>query len=512
MDTATKRSIDEQYAHWEANFPDFAADCLQIRTKEGTVDSLTLNKAQMYIHERLEAQRKETGKVRAIVLKGRQQGCSTYVEARYYWRSIFRAGVRTFILAHEKDSTSAIYEMAKRYHENNPIAPATGTTNARELVFSGLDSGYRIGTAGNESVGRGTTIQYFHGSEVAFWPQRSEGEITKRIFQAVPDMDETELILESTANGIGNFFHSETMKAMRGEGEYQLIFVPWYWQEEYKKKTPKDFKRTDLEDELVAKYKLSDEQLAWRRNKIIELTTALIDGVKAFKQEYPLDIHEAFQFSGEGGMITPGLVQKARRNECPPGRVKVVGVDPSRGGDRFAVIRRSARKMYGIETYTGELNLGRQVQICKKILDEENPDMMFIDAGGGDALVDRLGELGYGRQVAAIPFGGKALNPDKYKNKRAEMWGEMAEWLADESMDVDVPDDDALQSDLCTPQASRDSADRIVLESKDAIRKRGMPSPDIGDAAALTFAEPVTEARGRHFVVKGQVSGRNRRR
>ena len=77
MDTATKRSIDEQYAHWEANFPDFAADCLQIRTKEGTVDSLTLNKAQMYIHERLEAQRKETGKVRAIVLKGRQRGCST---------------------------------------------------------------------------------------------------------------------------------------------------------------------------------------------------------------------------------------------------------------------------------------------------------------------------------------------------------------------------------------------------------------------------------------------------
>lgn len=506
-------SIDQQYAHWEADFPDFARDCLLIRTKEGAVDHLRLNKAQRYIHERVEQQRRETGKVRAIILKGRQQGCSTYVEARYYWRSIFRAGVRTFILAHEKDSTSAIYEMAKRYHENNPIAPATGTSNARELVFKELDTGYRIGTAGNESVGRGTTIQYFHGSEVAFWPQRSEGEITKGIFQAVPDLPETELILESTANGIGNFFHSETMKAMRGEGEYQLIFVPWYWQEEYRKPEPLDYHLTDEEAELAEKYDLDGEQLAWRRNKIIELTTTLIDGVKAFKQEYPFDIHEAFQYSGEAGLISPTLVQKARQFEAPPSSVKVVGVDPSRGGDRFALIRRAGRKMYGPETYVGEINLGRAVQICKKVLDEENPARMFIDAGGGADLVDRLHELGY-QQVVAIPFGGKPLNPEKYKNRRAEMWGELAEWLADENLSVDIPDDDLLQADLCTPQSSRDSMDRIVLESKDAIRKRGLPSPDIGDAAALTFAEPVYDTGGRTFVARGQLSGlsRDRRR
>lgn len=505
---STEDLILDQYAHWEKDFPSFAADNLQIRSKEGTVTALKLNRAQEYIHERLEAQRKETGKVRAIILKGRQQGCSTYVEARYYWRTVFRTGVRTFILAHEKDSTSAIYEMARRYHENNPIAPDTGTSNARELVFSDLDSGYRIGTAGNESVGRGTTIQYFHGSEVAFWPRRSEGEITKGIFQAVPDMPETELILESTANGIGNFFHSETLKAMRGEGEFQLIFVPWHWQEEYRKTPPREFRRTPEEQELVDQYGIDDEQLAWRRNKIIELTTALIDGVKAFRQEYPFDIHEAFQYSGEAGMISPQLVQKARKIKVPESRLLVVGVDPSRGGDRFAVIRRAGRKMYGIETYTGELKLGHQVQICKKILDNENVARMFVDAGGGDSLVDRLSELGYGSYVVAIPFGGKPLDPDKYKNRRAEMWGELAEWLADENLDVEIPDDDALQADLCTPQSSRDSMDRIVLESKDAIRARGLPSPDIGDAAALTFAEPVTDASARQFTAVGRYSKR----
>lgn len=492
--------------YWRENFPQFAEACLKIRTKAGDVAPLKLNKAQLYIHDKLEEQRQETGKVRAIVLKGRQQGCSTYVEARYYWRTIFRSGVRTFILAHDRKSTGAIYEMAKRYHENNPIAPSTGTSNAKELVLDKLDSGYGIGTAGNDSVGRGTTIQYFHGSEVGFWPQRSEGEITKGILQAVPDMDETEIILESTANGVGNFFHSETMKALRGEGEYQLIFIPWYWQDEYRKKPPPNYQPTAEEQELAEQYDLDPEQLAWRRNKILELTTALIDGVKAFKQEYPNTIHEAFQFSGDAGMISPTVVRAARQATCPPSRVTVVGVDPSRGGDRFAVIRRSGRKMYGIETYTGELNLGDQVQICKKILDTENPDRMFIDAGGGDALVDRLRELGY-KDVVAIPFGGKPLNPEKYKNRRAEMWGELAEWLADENLDVDIPDDDNLQADLCTPQASRDSMDRIVLESKEAIFKRGLPSPDIGDAAALTFAEPVVEG-GRHFRVTGGMSKR----
>jgi hypothetical protein len=147
--------------------------------------------------------------------------------------------------------------------------------------------------------------------------------------------------------------------------------------------------------------------------------------------------------------------------------------------------------MHDPEIHAGEINLGGAVQICKKILDEERPKRMFIDAGGGADLVDRLQELGYGHIVQAVAFGGSPLAPDKYKNKRAEMWGEMATWLGDESLDVQLPDSDELQSDLCTPKCKRDSMDRMVLESKDEIRRRMMPSPDLGDAAALTFAELV---------------------
>jgi hypothetical protein len=509
--TAARLSFTEGLAYWEENFPQFAEACLNIRTKDGQVAALELNKAQQYIHQKIESQRQETGKVRALIVKGRQQGASTYVEGRFYWRTIFRMGVRTFILAHDRKSSATIYEMAQRYHDSCPIAPSTGTSNARELLFDKLDSGYGIGTAGNDSVGRGTTLQYFHGSEVAFWPQRVASSLKTGIFQAVSDNPETEIILESTGNGItgdGAFFYQEVQKAIRGESEYQLIFVPWYWSPEYSRPASGTMQPNEYEQELMDRYGLTREQISWRRVKIQELTTPLVDGVKAFKQEYPMTVHEAFQYSGEDGFIRPGLVRAARDHLCQPATTLIVGVDPSRGGDRFAVIRRAGRKMYGPETYTGEIDFGKQVQICKAVLDNEKPAMMFVDAGGGDALVDRLWELGY-NNVRAIPFGGKALNPEKYKNRRAEMWGELAEWLDSDvsGLEVDLPDDDNLQADLCTPQLSRDSADRFVLESKDSMRKRGMPSPDLGDAAALTFAEPVRGNVQTRFTMKTSLGG-----
>jgi hypothetical protein len=474
------------------DFTFYAKNCLLIRTKEGTVDPFILNDAQAHIHKCLESQRKKTGKVRAIILKGRQQGCSTLIEGRFYWRSTHRKGIRAFILAHESESTSALFEMAKRYHDNCPkfVKPEIRSSNAKELSFAALDSGYKIGTAGNDSVGRGTTIQYFHGSEVAFW--KNTGELTKGILQAVPDAPETEVIYESTANGVGNFFHQQCIKAMKGETEFQFIFVPWFWQTEYTKYPPEGFSRTDDENRLRDEYKLSDGQLFWRRNKIQELSTDGFDGLKAFMQEYPCNPIEAFQVTGEDGIIKPGVVVKARKNNVMPAGALVVGIDPSRGGDRFGVARRQGRKIYGVEGHTGDIKLGSMVQICKKILDCERPAKMFVDAGGGAELVDRLHELGYEDIVTAVPFGGRPLDPDKYKNKRAEMWGELNAWLCDESLDVDLPDDDALQSDLCTPQYERDSMDRIVLESKDKIKKRGLPSPDFGDACALTFTEPVS--------------------
>jgi hypothetical protein len=183
------------------DFPHYAARCLKIRTKAGKVDALKLNAAQLYIHKRIEEQLAATGRVRAVILKGRQQGCSTYVEGRFYWKVSHRLGVRAFILTHEQDATDNLFEMASRYHEHCPdlVKPSTGAANAKELHFDKLDSGYKVGTAGSKAVGRSQTLQYFHGSEIGYWPFAENH--ASGIMQAVPNEEGTEIILESTANG-----------------------------------------------------------------------------------------------------------------------------------------------------------------------------------------------------------------------------------------------------------------------------------------------------------------------
>ena len=118
--------------------------------KTAGLQPFKLNSAQEYIHEQIEKQRKETGKVRALILKGRQQGASTYVEGRFINKTTHNKGVRAFILTHDGESTDALFEMTKRYYEYLPefVKPVIEKSNAKELKFSALDSGYKIGTAG----------------------------------------------------------------------------------------------------------------------------------------------------------------------------------------------------------------------------------------------------------------------------------------------------------------------------------------------------------------------------
>src|SRR5690348_318744 len=84
--------------HLRDNLPSYAAKCLRIRTKAGSIEPLIFNRAQQFIHERLEEQKARTGRVRALILKGRQQGCSTYVGGRFYHRATHCRGLRVFIL------------------------------------------------------------------------------------------------------------------------------------------------------------------------------------------------------------------------------------------------------------------------------------------------------------------------------------------------------------------------------------------------------------------------------
>jgi hypothetical protein len=475
----------------KADLEHYAQKCLRIRTKAGHIQPLSFNKAQRYIHERLEAQRAKTGRVRALILKGRQQGCSTYVGARFYHRTTHGRGLRTFILTHEDAATQNLFEMVNRYHEHCPllVKPSTGAANAKELNFDRLDSGYKIGTAGTKGVGRSSTLQLFHGSEVAFWPHAETH--ASGVLQAIADAPGTEVILESTANGLGNLFHKMWRDAETGVSDYQAIFVPWYWQDEYRKAVPPKFGMDDEEREYAEMYGLDLEQMAWRRSKIVELKDPVL-----FKQEYPATAAEAFQMSGHDSYIPPALVARARKTVCEAFGPLVVGFDPAwMGNDRASMAFRRGRVVQKVESKS-KLDTMQAAGWCKQVIDTQNPARLFLDVGGvGAGVYDRLREMGYGHIVRAVNFGSSPLEPERSDgggplNRRAEMWMKSKEWLEDPA-GAQIPDSDSLQADACGPTYKWDSSTRLVLEKKEDMRRREVPSPDEWDAVALTFAEPV---------------------
>lgn len=474
------------------DFQHYAVKCLSIRNKKGDIERFKFNRVQIYSHNLIEKQKRETGKVRVIFLKGRQQGISTYVCGRIYHQLTHLLGKRAFILTHEKQATSNLFDMTQRYHDNCPriVRPEATSETANELYFGDLDSGYKIGTAGNKGVGRSSTIQFFHGSEVAFWPNAHLH--AAGILQAIPDVSGTEAFLESTPDGIGNYYHEQWQLAESGQSDFIPIFLPWYWQEEYTRPVPPDFSVQSEEMDLVRLYDLTAPQLMWRRYKIIELSTSGGNGDKQFDSQYPINPIVAFQSSGFDTYINPTLVMYARKAICEGIGPLVIGVDPARfGDDRTAIIRRRGRVLSDLKTYLKKDTM-EVAGIVWQIIKNENPTKVFIDVGGlGAGVVDRVNELMGGKNdvVVAVNAGSSPLDAEKYVNKRAEMWGLFAKWLAEQP--CQIPDSDELHADLTSVKYKYDSINRLVIEPKSDMKRRGIRSSDCADAACLTFAEPI---------------------
>jgi len=477
------------------DYPFYARKCLKIRTKSGAIVPFILNEGQLYLDRKIEQQKREKGFIRAIILKGRQLGLSTYIQGRGYQKVTNHIGMRAFILTHDSDATNNLFEMAQRYHQYCPeeVKPGLDTSNAKELLFGGLESGYKIGTAGNKGVGRSSTIQFFHASEVAFWPNAAEH--AKGILQAVPSEPGTEIFFESTANGVGNYFHEQWQLAETGQSDFIPIFIPWYWQKEYRRSVPEDFTLTDEEEELSRIYDLTAHQIMWRRYKIVELSVGGFDGSKGFMQEYPCNPVEAFQTSGEDVFIAPEIVMKARKAKAEGVGPLLIGVDPARfGDDRTSIIRRQGRKAYKLQSYTKKDTM-EVVGLCHRIIVDEQPVKLFLDIGGlGPGIYDRLVELGHGDVVVAVNSGTPALDQDRYFNKRAEMWGLCKEWLQEQP--AEIPDVDSLHADLCSTKYGFDSNSRLKMEPKEKLKER-VRSPDEAEALILTFAMPVVATHAR---------------
>lgn len=487
------RSLIDYHKRLENDLEYFAKNApLIIKDKAGKLIPFEFNFVQRKIHNALEQQRKEKGWVRALIVKPRQPGCSTYVQARFYQKATRQEGTNVFILTHEAQASENIYNMVERYHNNcrEEIRPHAEVSNRKRLAFTGLESQFTVATAGNKGAGRSATTKLFHGSEVAFW--ENTDDISTGAMQTVPLLPNTEIILESTANGLGNMFWEMCRDARHSLGDYIVIFIAWFEHPEYTRDVPQDFQLTQEEAELKDLYKLSDGQVAWRRAKIAELKSAW-----KFKQEYPANIDEAFQTSGDSFISIESIVKARQSKVKDPIAPLIMGVDPASVNDRAVIAFRRGReipKVYSFDTKEQPIEPMEFVGKVSQLLQKHKPQQCFIDIGeGGRAIVDRLHELGFEDSVTGVSFGSTPLDPDQYLNKRAEMWCEMRDWLKD---DVSIPDEDDIQADLCMmPQYKITSSSRIQMVPKEQLREKYKMSPDIGDAIALTFAFPVNSEK-----------------
>lgn len=485
------------------DFIKYAERCLKIRTKGGSVQPFVLNGVQRLVHDQVQQQLRETGKVRVLILKARQVGISTYVEGRFYWKVTHRKGVRAFILTHRDQATSNLFDMAKRMHDNmnHLFKPRIRASNATELDFGGLDSGYRVGTAKAIGVGRAETIQFFHASEAAYWANADEH--AAGVFQAIPDAPRTEIFVESTANGIGGFFYNLWKAASAGENDYKAIFIPWFWHAEYETTVPLGWRAPLAFIEYGELYGLRDEQLYWAFLKNAELAASEGRSTEEicwrFRQEYPATAHEAFQTSGQDSYITSESVTSARKNHVTDQEdmALIIGVDVGGGGrSKTAIIDRQGRRAgaHVMEKLDTEDKNTIIVHLAR-LIDRIQPDRMNIDVTGGygGGVLDGLRARGYGNIISGVKFGNRAYNGRDYANRRAEMAGLMKEWFEDEA-GVDIPDNDELHEHICAVAVKRfDANDRLVLQSKDDI-----PFPiDWFDSLGLTFNEPARALRTR---------------
>ena len=184
----------------------------------------------------------------------------------------------------------------------------------------------------------------------------------------------------------------------------------------------------------------------------------------------------------------------------------IIGLDIARfGDDATSFCFRKGRWCYRFESYYKQDNVG-VANLATRFIKECRPYRIFMDIGGqGAGVYDILKDRGFGEIIRGIYFGEKAINEERYFNRRAEMWDSVNQWLKSQPP-VQLPEDEELFNDLTAVNKKYDRKGRLQMEEKDEVKKRLGRSPDKGDALALTFAEPVYDCGEPKLYGNGKVS------
>ena len=294
------------------------------RFGSGDLIPFNLNNVQRILHFKCEKQKAETGLVRQVVLKPRRSGLSTYCLARFFRSALIGQNMRVAIVAHDEPTTVTLFNMVRLMlkHYPTPLKPKEGYSGKRELSFSDLNVRFRLGTAGGTDI-VGDQIKHLHCSEVSRWGDNAF-DYAGALLRNVAIAEGTEVLMESTARGMGGYFYQSYWSAVNGEnkGGWESCFFPWYVFNDYqlpfdaeaeteafRKTVGKELQYGGEEEERLLEesvsydlgsagteiFEVSLEHLKWRRLSIDVNCQGSLD---QFHQDYPTSDREAFLASG----------------------------------------------------------------------------------------------------------------------------------------------------------------------------------------------------------------------
>lgn len=370
------------------DFEYWCARCVTIKDKISGADRpFILNAPQRRVASLLEKDRQEGKPLRMIMLKARQWGGSTLIQMYMAWiQSYHRRNWHSLICAHVKDTAATIRGMYSKVLSHYPEElwdgderPRFGnyerSANVREIAGRGCR--VTIGSSENQEAVRGADYAMAHLSEVAFWNDsaaKSPDKFIRAICGAIAMAPLSLVVMESTANGVGNYFHQEWCRSKAGKSDKRAVMVPWYEIEIYRqpltrKELPKLWESMDEYERALWDKGLTLEMINWYHHKRLEYPCHSM-----MQAEYPTDDTEAFVNTGHNIFANEHI--EALRSGCrPPKLTGEVEGESSNGPEmlRGARLRQSS---------TGKL----------KVWDEpeagNNSYIVAVDIGGRTAGSD----------------------------------------------------------------------------------------------------------------------------
>jgi hypothetical protein len=390
-----------------------------------------------------------------LVEKSRDMGVTWLCCAFAVWMWIFHQqasiafGSRKEDLVDKLGDPDSIFEKMRMIIDRLPseFIPAgfDPKQHATHMKIINPVNGSGIKGEAGDNIGRGGRSSVYFKDESAFYERPDK-------IEAALSMNSDVKIDVSTPNGNGNPFYRKR------HGGKVPVFT-FHWRDDPRKDEAWYRKQLNELDPVIVAQEIDINYDASVSNSLIDATL----------------VREAMQVRGSE-------IYSDRPNDAP----LVLGVDVARfGDDRTVLCLRQGREVHWFEVYN-QLDITQTAGEVMRVLRNQHIDAVFVDVVGiGAGVYDILN--GKFNGIYAVNGGSTAHEASRYYNHRAEMWGRLREWLKDKP--VILPNHPDMQSDLCSLKYSYNANGQLVLEKKEDAKKRGVRSPDLGDALGLTFSQ-----------------------